>query len=239
MKKMELETLNLEALLGLLDDSNGHLNNETRIKNIHYYLNIEREKIKQKKLIGETLSGIKTEDLRDDKKNNVWSNIKPKVSLIQINQKMQLFSQKHQFYKRLSIGLATSLVLTLIYSAPLIQPLSNTAVKHYAILTSEENDASWYVEINQNNIVLFPIHQFISSKNQDLELWAITAENSVFSLGILNNNKPFRLKLPQTKNNAMNKLKTIAVSLEKKGGSATGQPQGKIIYNSRIKIKKA
>jgi anti-sigma-K factor RskA len=69
-----------------------------------------------------------------------------------------------------------------------------------------------------------------------LEIWAVTPDGKRRSLGIFPSERPgttTNLVLPHDTVDVLAKA-TLAVSLEPRGGSATGQPSGPILFTGQL-----
>ncbi|MEO8882433.1 MAG: anti-sigma factor [Devosia sp.] len=65
--------------------------------------------------------------------------------------------------------------------------------------------------------------------NKDFELWAIEGKNAPISMGVIPLNAKSNVNIPQTVKQGFGAGTVLAVTLEQKGGSPTGAPQGPIV----------
>lgn len=65
--------------------------------------------------------------------------------------------------------------------------------------------------------------------NQDYELWAIEGSNAPISMGVVPMDGKVRMKLPDAVMSGWGEGTILAVTLEQKGGSPTGAPQGPVV----------
>ena len=69
---------------------------------------------------------------------------------------------------------------------------------------------------------------------RDLELWAIPNGGKPISLGLLPASGKGRIQLSTAQQALLIKPLTLAVSLEPRGGSPTGQPTGPVLYQGQL-----
>ncbi|MCC3717477.1 anti-sigma factor [Rouxiella badensis] len=82
-------------------------------------------------------------------------------------------------------------------------------------------------------LTITPLHAAEVASDRSLELWVIPAGGKPQSLGLLSNSAATQLAL---NDNLANGNSTLAISLEPKGGSPTGQPTGAVLYSGRITL---
>jgi anti-sigma-K factor RskA len=70
--------------------------------------------------------------------------------------------------------------------------------------------------------------------DRSLELWAILADGKPISLGVIPPNGKGKVELSETQKALIGKPIALAVSLEPKGGSPTGQPTGPVLYQGPL-----
>jgi len=64
---------------------------------------------------------------------------------------------------------------------------------------------------------------------KDFELWAIKGKNAPVSMGVIAVDTKNNVSMPETMKNGIDPGTVLAVTLEQKGGSPTGAPQGPIV----------
>ena len=72
------------------------------------------------------------------------------------------------------------------------------------------------------------------SPEQSLELWAIPADGKPISLGVIPAGGKGKVELSDAQKALIGKPIALAVSLEPKGGSPTGQPTGPVLYQGAL-----
>ncbi len=236
---MSKTRITLELLLGLLDEYQIELI-ESENKNDMVEYKIKRA---QQKLIGETLSGAKSKQLSKELRASLWSSMEIKQSIDKTDEDKVIsyksaksYGRKLLFHWVLSGSLAASLLLTATGFFPMGSAIDMQFPEtSYAVLTSKGNDASWYVNVANSYITLIPINTYQNLPLNDLELWVISEQKKVISLGIIEDHNVIKLAINQLNLGAQDSIKTFAISLEKPGGSNSGKPEGKVIYVSDIK----
>lgn len=82
-------------------------------------------------------------------------------------------------------------------------------------------------------MLLTPINAQNIAADHSLELWAIAPGGKPHSLGLLNTQQPTQLALAT---NMPDAGFTLAISLEPRGGSPTGQPTGAVLYSGAMAL---
>ena len=70
--------------------------------------------------------------------------------------------------------------------------------------------------------------------DQSLELWAIPADGKPISLGVIPAGSKGKVELSEAQKALIGQPIALAVSLEPKGGSPTGQPTGPVLYQGAL-----
>jgi anti-sigma-K factor RskA len=71
-------------------------------------------------------------------------------------------------------------------------------------------------------------------QTRDLELWAIPTGGKPISLGLVPATGKGQIQLSKAQQALLNTPLTLAVSLEPRGGSPTGQPTGPVLYQGQL-----
>jgi len=238
---MSKQLISMEEILGLLDKPQKIDRAAENTSRLDEY-KIKRE---QQRLLGETLSKTKSVQLSKEIKENLWDKVEQKPLDNSKNAANQISAKIHQRYKKkimrhwyVSSALVASLLLVMLDFGFFGQAINvDQSRSSYAVLTSQENNATWYVDIQDNNITLIPINEYSKSSGSDLELWAITKTQQVISLGIISDGGVMKLDNLSMQNINASEIETIAISNEKSGGSTTGKPEGKVIYANDVSVR--
>jgi anti-sigma-K factor RskA len=70
--------------------------------------------------------------------------------------------------------------------------------------------------------------------DRSLELWMLPQGAAPRSLGVVPSTGVGRINLPALPDVALANVPALAVSLEQRGGSPTGAPQGPVLYTGRV-----
>lgn len=139
----------------------------------------------------------------------------------------------------LSTALAAGLVLWIaMQPAPLTvspQPVPVVAQqsRDIAILTGENQSASWVVRQQNDRLLLSAVGQQAIRADHDLELWVIVGNQPPRSMGVIRLQQGEAvISSPIT--GQISSQMTLAISLEPKNGSPTGQPTGAVLYSGKV-----
>ncbi|MFZ4834605.1 anti-sigma factor [Rouxiella sp. Mn2063] len=132
-------------------------------------------------------------------------------------------------------AIAAGLAALLLMPRLLVQPAPLVPVAILTNAQSAANQGQWVVSADKStrSLTLTPLQTAGISANHSLELWAIPGGGKPRSLGLLDTQSPTQLTLAA---NMPESGVTLAISLEPKGGSPTGQPTGTVLYSGRISM---
>lgn len=100
-----------------------------------------------------------------------------------------------------------------------------------ASITGDSGLPHWTMTIDtaRREIVVVPAVAVAVSDNASTELWLIPENSKPISLGVFSPDKATAMTLPEGLAVKVNARAVLAVSLEPKGGSPTGQPTGRVL----------
>lgn len=163
----------------------------------------------------------------------------PSIASVQNRQKFAANDHFWQSLAWISTGIAAGLALFLF-----VRPAINTvgqpvvaqqseAIRDVAVLSTDKNSPAWIVRQQGHSLILSTLNAQSVPSDRDLELWSIHDKAAPRSLGVI------RLINGQAKISAVtadliSKDVTLAISLEPKNGSPTGQPTGAVLYTGKI-----
>jgi len=131
-------------------------------------------------------------------------------------------------------ALAAGLAALLLIPRLLVQPATPTPV---AILASNGGSQAgqWVVsaDVSTRSLMLTPLNAQNVAQDRSLELWSIAPGGKPQSLGLLNTQQPTQLTLAAK---MPDPGYTLAISLEPRGGSPTGQPTGAVLYSGALAL---
>jgi anti-sigma-K factor RskA len=131
-------------------------------------------------------------------------------------------------------ALAAGLAALLLIPRLLVQPETPTPVAILASSAGAQN-GQWVVSVDMStrSLMLTPLKAQGIADNRSLELWAIPPGGKPRSLGLLNTQQPTQLALAEK---MPDQGYTLAISLEPRGGSPTGQPTGAVLYSGALAL---
>ena len=144
---------------------------------------------------------------------HVWQNISKRLDIESDN---VTSIQSHWLKRHGWIGvtaLAAACLLLVLLPRTLVKP--STPPAEVAVLAAQDNGMRWLVSLNPNShaLTLMPPRGLNIPSNRSLELWAIPQGGKPIINGSL-----------------------LAISLEPRGGSPTGQPTGKVLFSGSIQL---
>lgn len=119
---------------------------------------------------------------------------------------------------------AIALLASLFLQQPTLTPLT--------VLNDAQHQQQWVVSADSKlaQLSLTPLHPVAIADNNSLQLWLIPPGKAPISLGLLDNQKATDVALDST----ISRSGVIAISLEPRGGSPTGQPTGPVLYSGQL-----
>lgn len=131
-------------------------------------------------------------------------------------------------------ALAAGLAALLLIPHLLVQPAAPTPVAILASSAGQQN-GQWVVSVDMStrSLLLTPLSAPDLAADRSLELWAIPPGGKPRSLGLLNTQQPTQLTLAAK---MPDPGYTLAISLEPRGGSPTGQPTGAVLYSGTLAL---
>jgi anti-sigma-K factor RskA len=90
------------------------------------------------------------------------------------------------------------------------------------------------IEAHEDYLKVEPLTFATVEPGRSLELWAITADGKPISLGVIPADGSGKIELSEVQKVLITKPIALAVSLEPKGGSPTGQPTGPVLYQGAL-----
>lgn len=126
-------------------------------------------------------------------------------------------------------ALAASFAGALLYTHYTVPPAPQTV----AVLNGDSQQGSWVVSLSpdKTQLTVEAINASAIQPDRSLQLWLIPPGEKPQSLGLIEH--PARQQVVVT-NMPLASLPTLAISLEPRGGSPTGQPTGPVLYSGKL-----
>jgi len=111
--------------------------------------------------------------------------------------------------------------------------VSDDQSTYVSIFQDDNKEAIWSVSIrpDEKSIAVTPINVPVLAADKDYELWLLPESGQPVSIGLLSETQSDQLDFD---NLNFSGGVSMAVSLEPKGGSPTGQPTGDILYVAKV-----
>lgn len=133
-----------------------------------------------------------------------------------------------------STALAASLAAILLISSERL-PGNRESVRDVAVLNSDGNQTQWIVRhAAGHELQLTVLGQISVASDKSLQLWAIHASGTPYSLGVLNLTQGrASLSLNAQQQQYFSQANVLAISVETSGGSTSELPQGPVIFTGK------
>ncbi|MDI3439882.1 anti-sigma factor [Erwinia sp. V90_4] len=127
-------------------------------------------------------------------------------------------------------ALAASFAGALIYTQLTPPPAAPQAV---AVLNGSAQQGSWVVSLNaaKDRLTVQAINAAAIQPDRSLQLWLIPPGEKPQSLGLIATSASQQVSIRPVQ---LASLPTLAISLEPRGGSPTGQPTGPVLFSGKV-----
>ncbi|MHC8397320.1 anti-sigma factor [Pseudomonas sp. LB3P93] len=139
--------------------------------------------------------------------------------------------EKRPFWNWLRV---TAAVCSLVIAVTLGVLYNRDNARYSATLLSADAQPALKVEAHEDYLKVEPLTLAALDPGRSLELWAIPADGKPISLGVIPAGGKGRVELSDAQKGLIGKSIALAVSLEPKGGSPTGQPTGPVLYQGAL-----
>jgi anti-sigma-K factor RskA len=107
-------------------------------------------------------------------------------------------------------------------------------VEYNATLVAANQQPALQVKAFADHLQIEPLTLAAVEAARDLELWAIPAGGKPISLGVVPSAGKGRIQLSEAQRALLTAPLTLAVTLEPRGGSPSGQPTGPVLYKGEL-----
>ncbi|MHC8312393.1 anti-sigma factor [Pseudomonas sp. GT1P32] len=128
----------------------------------------------------------------------------------------------------------TAAVCSLVIAVTLGVLYTRDSARYSATLLTADAQPALKVEAHEDYLKVEPLTLAAVDPGRSLELWAIPADGKPISLGVIPLGGKGRVELSDAQKALIGKPIALAVSLEPKGGSPTGQPTGPVLYQGAL-----
>jgi anti-sigma-K factor RskA len=139
--------------------------------------------------------------------------------------------EKRPFWNWLRVTAALASIVVLVFLGSLY---THDDARYRATLLSADAQPALKVEAHDNYLQVEPLTLAAVDPQRSLELWAIPADGKPISLGVIPAGGKGKVELSDAQKALIGKPIALAVSLEPKGGSPTGQPTGPVLYQGAL-----
>ncbi|MBT9264768.1 anti-sigma factor [Pseudomonas sp. MG-9] len=139
--------------------------------------------------------------------------------------------EKRPFWNWLRITAAVCSIVVLVFLGSLY---NRDDARYHATLLTADAQPALKVEAHADYLQVEPLTLAAVDADRSLELWAIPADGKPISLGVIPVGGKGKVELNEAQQALIGKPIALAVSLEPKGGSPTGQPTGPVLYQGAL-----
>jgi len=139
--------------------------------------------------------------------------------------------EKRPWWTWLRLTVAVCSVALLVFIGALY---NRDDARYRATLLSADAQPALKVEAHENYLQVEPLTLAAVDPSRSLELWAIAPDGKPISLGVIPAGGKGKVELSAAQKALIGKPIALAVSLEPKGGSPTGQPTGPVLYQGAL-----
>lgn len=133
-------------------------------------------------------------------------------------------------------SLATAAVMVLAVVLWQTPPVVEPRFLAGAIVEQDVDDPLWVVSeaAHEHRLSLRPVAAQPAAQDRDYELWVVPENGTPLSLGVVPVGEVYQVTLDDEARAALSQSRTLAISLEPRGGSPTGAPTGPILHVARL-----
>lgn len=139
--------------------------------------------------------------------------------------------EKRPFWNWLRLTAAICSIALLVFLGSLY---NRDDARYHATLLTANAQPALKVEAHADYLQVEPLTLAAVDSDRSLELWVIPADGKPISLGVIPAGGKGKVELSEAHKVLISKPIALAVSLEPKGGSPTGQPTGPVLYQGRL-----
>lgn len=157
---------------------------------------------------------------------HVWQGITARIEPQRLH-----VPEKRSFWNWMRVTAALCSLVVVVFLSMLY---NRDDARYSATLLSADAQPALKVEAHANFLNVEPLTLAAVDPGRSLELWAIPANGKPISLGVIPAGGKGKVELSDAQKALIGKPIALAVSLEPKGGSPTGQPTGPVLYQGAL-----
>lgn len=166
---------------------------------------------------------------------SVWANIERRLG----HAPMQPSQTRHRtgwFWPSWSLlASAAAFVLAVMLAFPPQHEVEPGFQLTGAVVQSDLADPLWLVnESESHRLRLRSVAAVEASQGKDYELWVLPVEGDPLSLGVMAVGSVYEVALSEEARRLLGNSRTLAISLEPRGGSTTGAPTGPVLHVTKL-----
>ncbi|MFJ5256157.1 anti-sigma factor domain-containing protein [Pseudomonas sp. NPDC088414] len=158
--------------------------------------------------------------------DRVWQGITARIDPQELH-----VPPKRPFWNWLRLTAAICSIAVLVFLGSLY---NRDDARYRATLLSADAQPALKVEAHADYLQVEPLTLAAVDADRSLELWAIPADGKPISLGVIPAGGKGKVELSAAQKALIGQPIALAVSLEPKGGSPTGQPTGPVLYQGAL-----
>ncbi|TNB91024.1 anti-sigma factor [Pseudomonas jessenii] len=139
--------------------------------------------------------------------------------------------EKRPFWNWLRVTAALCSIVILVFLGSLY---NRDDARYRATLLTADAQPALKVEAHADYLQVEPLTLAAVGPDRSLELWAIPVDGKPISLGVIPAGGKGKVELSAAQKVLIGQPIALAVSLEPKGGSPTGQPTGPVLYQGAL-----
>ncbi|MFJ5284872.1 anti-sigma factor domain-containing protein [Pseudomonas sp. NPDC088429] len=158
--------------------------------------------------------------------DRVWQGITARIEPQELH-----VPEKRPFWNWLRVMAAVCSIVVLVFLGSLY---NRDDARYTATLLTASAQPALKVEAHEDYLQVEPLTLAAVDADRSLELWAIPADGKPISLGMIPAGGKGKVELSEAQRGLIGQPIALAVSLEPKGGSPTGQPTGPVLYQGAL-----
>ncbi|MBK5508979.1 anti-sigma factor [Pseudomonas sp. TH15] len=158
--------------------------------------------------------------------DRVWQGITARIDPQELH-----VPEKRSFWNWMRVTAAACSIVVLVFLGSLY---NRDDARYHATLLTADAQPALKVQAHENYLQVEPLTLAAVDPGRSLELWAIPANGKPISLGVIPAGGKGKVELSEAQKALIGKPIALAVSLEPKGGSPTGQPTGPVLYQGAL-----